>query len=207
VDPTQIEDTLQAGTGTHTELLTISNTGSGRLYIIVTDSIFNGQNWLSYDPAFALIEPGAQTSLSVEIDKTNLVTNTLYQAELLISSTDPIQPELTVPVNIFIGSTSSIHQNTIIPKELALHANYPNPFNPSTTLSFDLPRSTSVTLEVYNLLGQRVKTIVNGYLTAGSYRFLWDGTADTGHSISAGIYFYQLKTDMGTLIKKMILTK
>jgi hypothetical protein len=207
LDPTQIEDTLQAGTGIHTELLTISNTGSGRLYIIVTDSIFNGQDWLSYNPTFALIEPGAQTSLSVEIDKTNLITNTLYQAELLISSTDPLQPELTIPVNIFIGSTSSIHQNTAIPKELALHANYPNPFNPTTTLSFDLPRSTSVTLEVYNLLGQRIKTIVSGYLNAGSYRFIWDGTADTGHSISAGIYFYQLKTDEATLIKKMILTK
>jgi hypothetical protein len=207
VDPLQIEDTLQAGPGIHTEIITISNTGSGRLYIIVSDSIFNGQNWISYNPTFALIEPGSQTDLTVEIDKTNLVLNTLYQAELKIASTDPNQPELTVPVNIFIGSTSSIHQNTNIPKELALHANYPNPFNPTTTISFDLPNSATVSLDIYNLLGQRVKTIVNDYLTAGTYRYIWNGAGDNGQSISTGIYFYQLKTQEGTLIKKMILTK
>ena len=111
VDPMQIEDTLQAGPGTHTEVITVSNIGSGRLYIIVSDSILNGQDWLSYNPTFALIEPGSQTDLTVEIDKTNLVLNTLYQAELLISSTDPTQPELTVPVNILIGSPSFYSSN------------------------------------------------------------------------------------------------
>jgi hypothetical protein len=207
VDPSEIVDTLQVGTGIHTEIINISNTGNGRLYIIVSDSIINGPDWLAYNTTFAIIEPSSQIDLTVEIDKTNLLVTNRYQAEISISSTDPVQPEVIVPVDIFISSTSSITQNDNVPREFALYTNYPNPFNPSTTISFDLPKSTSVSLEIYNLLGQRVKTIANDYLTAGSYQFIWNGTSDTGIPISTGIYFYQLKTEDKKLIKKMLLTK
>jgi hypothetical protein len=75
------------------------------------------------------------------------------------------------------------------PKKFALHTNYPNPFNASTVLSYDLPKPAFVTLEIYNLLGQRVRTLLNEWKAAGQYRLAWDGRDDNGSALPSGIYF------------------
>ena len=98
-----------------------------------------------------------------------------------------------------------------IPKSFALYANFPNPFNPNTTISFDIPAqqdgSIMVTVTVYNMLGQKVKSLVNGKMSPGSYQLEWDGTNDTGNKIASGIYIYGIRTDKFTSFKKMILMK
>ncbi|MBK6900539.1 MAG: T9SS type A sorting domain-containing protein [bacterium] len=90
---------------------------------------------------------------------------------------------------------------TAAPPALAtlLGANYPNPFNPSTTFSFALDRDATVSLAVFDLRGHRVRTVVEGRLAAGDYRnvYAWDGRDDQGRAVTSGTYFYRLTTDSG----------
>ena len=90
------------------------------------------------------------------------------------------------------------------PEVYALRNNYPNPFNPETTLKYDLPEAGDVKLEVYNMLGQVVRTLVNEHKTAGRYAVQWDATNDHGQSMSSGIYFYRVQVGGEfTDVKKM----
>ncbi len=88
------------------------------------------------------------------------------------------------------------------PSTFNLSQNYPNPFNPSTTIEFAIPNAELVTLKVYNALGQEVKTLVNGYLEAGSYKQAFDAS-----ELSTGVYYYTLKAGAFVNTKKMILVK
>jgi len=80
-----------------------------------------------------------------------------------------------------------------LPTSFGLSQNYPNPFNPSTTIKYDLPEEATVTLKIYNLLGQEVFALVNGPQQAGYYESVWDGRNTTGASISSGVYFYRFE--------------
>jgi len=86
-------------------------------------------------------------------------------------------------------------------------SNFPNPFNPSTTIKFDIPHDSHVKLVVYNIRGQVVKTLVNASLLKGSHTALWNGVDDNGRSVSSGIYFYRLHTGNTTLTRKCLLLK
>ena len=94
-----------------------------------------------------------------------------------------------------------------VPKAFVLKQNYPNPFNPTTTIEFSIPTNLKVTLSVYNVLGQKVRTLVNDRLPAKHYRVLWDGTDDRGNLVPSGVYFYTIRTDGFSATKKMILMK
>ncbi len=88
-----------------------------------------------------------------------------------------------------------------------LAQNYPNPFNPVTQINFSIPHSEHVELGIYNLKGQKVKTLINDQVEAGSHSVIWQGTDDNGTKVSSGIYFYRLKSSKNMQIKKMILSK
>jgi len=95
-----------------------------------------------------------------------------------------------------------------LPEYFALRQNYPNPFNPETQICYDLPRRALVTLEIYNILGQRVKTLVNGApQSAGSHYVQWYGDNDDREKVAAGIYFCRLRADDKTATRKMMLLK
>jgi hypothetical protein len=88
-----------------------------------------------------------------------------------------------------------------------LAQNYPNPFNPITTISFDLARPGQVKLNVYNIKGQLVRSLVNGALSAGSHKVVWNGTDARNRSVASGIYYYRLETKNYTKTNKMVLMK
>lgn len=94
-----------------------------------------------------------------------------------------------------------------IPVKLLLHQNYPNPFNPQTTIRFDLPHTTGVTLTIYNLIGQKVKTLFDGVKPEGSYTVQWNGKDEFGQDASSGIYFVKLVTDRAHQVRKMFLLR
>jgi hypothetical protein len=94
-----------------------------------------------------------------------------------------------------------------IPTRFALHQNSPNPFNPSTKVAYDVPTAGNVEITVFNVLGQRVTNLVNGYQDAGSYEVIWDGKDDTGDPVASGVYFYRIKTEQFNDTKKMLLLK
>jgi hypothetical protein len=94
-----------------------------------------------------------------------------------------------------------------VPLEFALHENYPNPFNPTTTLRFDLPEVSNLTLTIYNMLGQKVKTFNMQSTPAGYHTITWDATNDFGQQVGAGVYLYQLHTKDFVKTRKMVLLK
>ena len=94
-----------------------------------------------------------------------------------------------------------------VPTEFALHQNYPNPFNPVTEILYDLPADNRVQLLVYDLMGREVVQLVNEFLPAGYHRVTWHAKDTHGQPISAGIYFYQLRSGSFVRTQKMILLK
>ena len=94
-----------------------------------------------------------------------------------------------------------------IPDRFTLAQNYPNPFNPVTTIEFSLPSRSSVTIEVINLLGQTVRTLVQREYAPGAYRVDWNGVDDAGNVVATGVYMYRLKTGEFIQSRKMLLLK
>jgi hypothetical protein len=95
----------------------------------------------------------------------------------------------------------------ITPKDFELYQSYPNPFNNQTIIKYDLLKSCQVSLTIYNILGQKVKTLVEGYQVTGSKVVNWDGKDEKGKDLASGIYFYQLKAGEATQTKRMTLLK
>ncbi|MBN2245455.1 MAG: T9SS type A sorting domain-containing protein, partial [Candidatus Aminicenantes bacterium] len=94
-----------------------------------------------------------------------------------------------------------------LPGITALGDNYPNPFNPSTTITYSLKEGGQVRIDVYNLRGERLITLVNEVRDAGVYGVEWNGRDEAGRMMPSGIYFYNMKSGKYTSIKKMILMK
>jgi hypothetical protein len=94
------------------------------------------------------------------------------------------------------------HSNNTLPKSIDLLQNFPNPFNPSTTISFTLPERTRVVLSIYNEIGENVAELFNGEKAAGYHSIEWNAS-----KFVSGIYFYELKTEKFTSVKKLILMK
>jgi hypothetical protein len=88
------------------------------------------------------------------------------------------------------------------PQKFQLQNNYPNPFNPSTVINYTIAKAGNVTLKVYNLLGQEVATLVNGFQTANTYNVDFNATG-----LSSGVYIYELRSGSNVISKKMVLMK
>ena len=109
--------------------------------------------------------------------------------------------------NVVSTAIVSVDDARVLPTVLALSQNYPNPFNPTTSIEFALPEAAQVTVEIYNLLGQRVRTLVSGYMPAGYISTQWDGLDQNGTVLSSGTYIYRLETPEASFSKKMVLMK
>ena len=95
----------------------------------------------------------------------------------------------------------------LAPKEFSLYQNYPNPFNPETTINYELPEQSQVLINIYDILGREIRTLVNDFQDAGYKSVIWDGTDEFGRSVGTGIYLYQIKASGFTQTKKMVLLK
>jgi hypothetical protein len=96
---------------------------------------------------------------------------------------------------------------TVTPRVFALKANYPNPFNPMTKISFSLPEAQYVIMNVYSVDGTRVASLINETRTAGLHEVLWTGRDDAGQSVASGIYFYRIEAGPYSQVRKMTLMK
>lgn len=105
-----------------------------------------------------------------------------------------------IPIN-------NIKSKKYFPYKFDLAQNYPNPFNNRTIIRYELSEASHLDLSIYNLLGQKIKTLVDGVTPRGSYQVCWDGTNEAGLQVSTGIYVYKLKTEAGVKTKKMFLLK
>jgi len=94
-----------------------------------------------------------------------------------------------------------------VPNTFALHQNYPNPFNPTTLIRYELPEAAYVRIVVYNVLGQKVATLVDQSMNAGYYDISWSGTNDLGSSVSSGIYLYRIESEKFNAVRKLMYLK
>ncbi len=102
----------------------------------------------------------------------------------------------------------SLDENLTIPTQFALHQNYPNPFNPSTQISFDVPDGSElVRLNIYNILGKKVSTLLNNVVNPGKHKVEWNAKDNEGNPVASGIYFYELSSPSFTARKKMLLIR
>ncbi len=108
------------------------------------------------------------------------------------------------------GGTEQQTGGSLLPKAYALAQNFPNPFNPSTTIAFSIPEGageTRVRLDIFNLRGQLVRTLADGLLEPGEHRVQWDGIDTGGHRVASGVYFYRLTSREFTATRKMVILK
>ena len=165
--------------------------------------------FLGYDFASA-IEPGEGAILEVEVEFTeNLDNSSIIFMISSISAGDVNAVPVTIIADDF-GQFSG-YLNTFVegslPKEFTLHSNYPNPFNPSTVISYDLSRETAVKLNVYDMKGRRINALVNQVQSAGRHHVRWNAKDARGNGISAGVYLYRLEAGGKVFTEKMIFMK
>ncbi|MCH6559422.1 T9SS type A sorting domain-containing protein [candidate division KSB1 bacterium] len=105
------------------------------------------------------------------------------------------------------GTTDHVTVQETIPEGYALEQNYPNPFNPSTTITFGVPEASEVTLAIYNLRGQVIRTLHSGPIAAGQHSVVWNGTDFRGAKVASGVYVYRLEGKRIVVSKKLVFTK
>ena len=128
---------------------------------------------------------------------------TPYTAKNCFQPEDSTKSEATKTKSGVLGKRGDIVEHTQ-PQKYKLYQNFPNPFNPSTEISFSLEERAEVKLGIYNLLGQEVKMLISDIIDAGMFSIRWDGTDENGRQIPGGIYFYRLHVDEWTTTRKMI---
>ena len=104
-------------------------------------------------------------------------------------------------------TSQAISLKSTVPTDFALEQNAPNPFNPETQIEYRLPKDAHVRLDIYNILGERVVTLVDEYETAGARTVTWNGLDQNGLHVPSGIYFYSIRTGDFVATKKMVLAK
>ncbi len=156
----------------------------------------------AHNPLFAWYPPFAQWPLPENLSYTN--------AALLTAGTDgfPLGDLNWFPDKKAQWLTNIKETGTAAtPAKFTLNQNYPNPFNPTTNISFNLGKSERVTLAVYNMLGQKIKTLVDKQLPAGAHQITWNGKDEAGRAMASGVYYYRLETESQQATKKMLLLK
>jgi len=110
-------------------------------------------------------------------------------------------------ISFIVTSIDEITGVRTAPDRLLLEQNYPNPFNPSTTIIYHVPTSSKVKLQIYNLAGQQVATLVNEKRQAGIYSIKWDGTDESGRTVSSGLYLYKLESADFIQVRKFVIVR
>jgi len=160
-------------------------------------------SWIELMQNEGSLEINETDEISVEFNSYDL-QNGIYQCNIVI--TDDLRNETIIPVNLEVNDTVS--NGHILSNRIDLHA-YPNPFNPETTITFSLTEDSAKNTElaIYNLKGQKIKTLVNEVLPKGTHSVAWNGKNDSNQIIGSGIYLYNLKNSDQTITKRVILLK
>jgi M6 family metalloprotease-like protein len=183
--------------GDNNQVVSIAIFGTGFVYGAAVNLIDGPTNlsasdveWIGHDLVLA------------EVD-INSAPGGLYDIVL----TNPGGGSFTATDAFNINDVGTAVEDAPVPGEFALKQNYPNPFNPTTTIPFDVKERTHVSLKIYNLRGQEVRTLVDETLDARSYGIEWNGHNDAGSSVASGVYFYKLVAGNFQDVRKLVLMK
>ena len=176
-EPFEVRLTWDAGNYTNTEFNSYTLYKNGSYFTEIMDTMFTDKH----------VQPNNTYTYYVVA---NYSTGTSEPSEELIVNTSVSINDLTEP-----------------PLQTKLGTNYPNPFNPSTSIYFDVHKTNNVLIEIYNLRGQLIKTLVNGVYDIGRHSVEWDGVDGNGIEVSTGVYFYRMISGDTIEAKRMILLK
>jgi hypothetical protein len=153
--------------------------------------------------------PGITANTTFSGVGTPASTNYASEATLVgISNISPSGPMMTADLAVFlVAGVDDYNHDRTIPDEFTLEQNHPNPFNPATRITFDLPTAGIVDLSVYNLLGEKVETLIAGSLPPGQHSLDWTAQSQSGEPLPSGLYLYRLTVAGHSLTRKMLLLK
>ena len=164
-----------------------------------------GGMWLTVDPSVGNIPSGESDDINVIMNATEILTEGNYDANILVHSGSGIIDTVNVRMNV---SNSASNDNLeIAPKTFTLFPNFPNPFNPSTTIKYELNRETNVELKIFNIKGEIVKVLANGSQYPGIYSYTWDGKNYAEVEVPSGAYFLAISAGNISETSKMLLIK
>jgi len=145
--------------------------------------------WLGLAAAAGTLPPAGWSSVAVTIDASGLADG-VHTGEVILASNDPQNPTLAVPVTVTVGTTTGVDA---LPRAFALHGAVPNPFNPQTMVRFSLPSDQFARLDIYDVQGRLVRSLVSGVRPAGPNEVRWDGADARGRGVASGTYFARLQ--------------
>ena len=168
------------------------------------------QPWLRAYPLAGTIPAGGSATMNIVLDPSLLIEADYFgmltfAANDLTHDLNPIELPVFYSVQEYIGIDDN--PSLALPEAFSLDQNYPNPFNAKTEIKYALPVDSDVKLEIYNVLGQNVTTLVDKNQSAGYHSLIWDGTNESGQVVSSGLYLYRLTANDKSFLKKMILLK
>lgn len=174
----------------------VTDTSNGSFWVYQTVP------WLTADPLDGTLPQGAMQPLTLAFDTTGMADGA-YQAWLVIIDNAASSPEI-VPVDLNVQTYLS---GTGVPTVFALRGNAPNPFNPSTRISFSVAKAGQAVVDVLDLQGRHVRTLLSGLVEAGERSLEWDGRDEAGRPVASGSYLARLRADGQVATHKMVLTK
>lgn len=167
-----------------------SQTGNSPQLLHSGDNSFSDSVFINIvGPDSGTIAPGDSGTLTIQLNSLS-TPDTTYRAIIEITAT-PNEDTLLVPVLLTVVDSGlvAIEPPEPMPQAFELGYNYPNPFNPETTIPFRIPDAAIIRLDIYNVLGQRVKTLLDGRFKPGTHTVVWDGRDQQGNAVASGIYF------------------
>lgn len=217
--PDAVEDTLE-----HNEINWMMVTGNQGTVLAVNDVGFIGASqrlyWVDENKTHA-DDTGDKKSfgeMGIQVTGYRIADTLTYKSNIFFlpanqstNIVDKVINDFTVPVyegwreQEYKEPTSVANSRESQPTDFLLEQNFPNPFNPETTIQFSVPYETEVKIVVMNILGQQIKTLTNQKYVPGRHKIVWHGMDNAGHKVSSGVYFYQLTSDNFRELRKMIL--
>ncbi len=175
-------------------------TNGGQLPLNWSATVLHTASWLSINPA------SGTNNGSITVSVTTDLNPLTYADTIVIEAPGALNSPAKIPVRLNIATdVGDVPGNR--PRSFRLSQNYPNPFNPATKIDFALPRSGHATLEVFNVVGQRIRVLLDDELPAGAHSAVWDGRETSGQMVGSGVYFYRLKSQNFSDIKRMVFLK
>ncbi len=181
---------------------------AGKDTVKTTDTVnFSGQVWGGLPPYHytwtSSIDGLISDSLSFKKDSLSAGSHTIY-----FTVTDSLGTVYRDSVLIVVRSITGISdKSSNLPKEFALNQNYPNPFNPTTQIQYSIPKESKVVLEIYNILGQKIKTLISEVEKPGYYNVMWGSTNQEEKSVPSGVYIYRLSAYPSNNLSPFIVSK
>lgn len=159
------------------------------------------------EESFDLHQSGLQDTSLVFIGEFGHTYHFFTVATDNAGNVEPMKSEAEATITLDSTFTSVTDAASNLPRQFALHQNYPNPFNPNTKIRYDLPKPAKVELAIFNLLGQKVRTLVDEEQIAGFHSIRWDSRNDQGAPVASGVYLYRIRTSEFAQTKKMLLLR